>query len=327
MSLFGDLPPPSTKNSDITEGGKKTSAAESGKDEVGASKRTWAAPAFAPVLRRHKAAKPSANAAVRSAFPANEDNDDSKQVAPNGPAVGRRSDSRVQPTVPLLNPKHPHSLPHDPASLISKWADVASENEVKQQPMGVGGGSAKALSLAEYMPGVPRHKTKGKGIANEADFVPFEEYNPAYPNNYQTYRRWIEREKQLRIQRAQQQQQRRQAEEGQHSDANEEHYRSPVRRRDAGEPSRLLMLTNMADEIDDLLEKETMEECEAYGAVLRCVASVADQGKEEELSAFERIQVLVEFEDIEAAVRAREALDQRFFDGRHISATFLPSQD
>ncbi|KAJ1964998.1 hypothetical protein GGI12_001058 [Dipsacomyces acuminosporus] len=242
---------------------------------------------------------------------------------------GKQQTNVVRPAVPSVNVKHPHTLPQNPASLISKWATVTSDEgkalyEAKKQATRHESpenkeATKKLVSLSEYLPAASRSKGRSKGAGIE--FAPFDEYNPVTPNSYQMYKQWIEEQKQFRIQ--QQQQQQRPDEENPNQDAsddNEEYDQTTLIKNDVGEPSRFLVLTNMAGEIDELLEKETMEECETYGTVVSCKARIDDS----KATAFERIQVLVEFADIGAAVRAREALDQRFFDGRHISATFSP---
>ncbi|KAI7834983.1 hypothetical protein BX661DRAFT_9397 [Kickxella alabastrina] len=131
---------------------------------------------------------------------------------------------------------------------------------------------------------------KGKPV-----FEPFEEYNAAAPNNYQTYKTWLQHHKrERRLDRKRQ---------------------IPI-----GEPSMCIVLTNMADDIDDSLEAETEEECSAFGRVVHCVATTVDNPG----SPFEGVLIYVQFADLDSAARARDALDQRYFDGRHISATFVP---
>ncbi|KAJ2623871.1 hypothetical protein GGF44_005291, partial [Coemansia sp. RSA 1694] len=216
---------------------------------------------------------------------------------------------------------HPHSLPRRPELLMSKWEAIVAAGGAKQSldsASGTGGKSAALPhSLAEYMPIASRLRAKhaGKRVC-EAAFDPFAEYCPAAPNDYQVYKDWVAREKQLRSERQSLGNDDYEEEE----EEEEEEYEEENVRRDPGEPSTCIVLSNMADVVDDGLELETREECAAFGTVVRCTIST---GEDESVSSFEQIRVLVEFADLESAIRAQEALDQRFFDRRHISAEFV----
>ncbi|KAJ2889269.1 Splicing factor 45 [Coemansia aciculifera] len=139
-----------------------------------------------------------------------------------------------------------------------------------------GGGGTSLFSLSEYLPRLGGGGSKQRRASR--GFDPFAEYCAAAPNEYERVKVWQKQ------------------------------------RRDVGMvPSKCIVLRNMTDVVNDGLEAETREECEAFGEVVRCTVA------EEQESV---VVVVVEFGSVEAAVRAREALDQRFFDGRHISAQF-----
>ncbi|KAJ1647980.1 hypothetical protein J3B02_002634 [Coemansia erecta] len=276
MSLFSGLPA-----IDSQTGGEERKQQQKGSEQKRqtveksqGSTVSWSYPELAPNLRRPKASyKPTGNTATTS--------------------------------------KHPHSLPRDPASLISRWNAVSNQAETATLQTTAADSASIAqqqeqFSLAEYMPVIahiqrkPGQRSKVGSSASGSQigeqFDPFEEYSPAVPSGYHAYKQWLRlRKKQLQL--------------------NSQRFAL------IGEPSACIMLTNMADETDDSLERETEEECRAFGHVVKCKALVC-QGVE---SPFERVRLYVEFEDMEAASRAREALDRRFFDGRHISATFVQS--
>ncbi|KAJ2344149.1 hypothetical protein GGF43_005517, partial [Coemansia sp. RSA 2618] len=194
------------------------------------------------------------------------------------------------------------------AVLIPKWEAAARAGErASAEPRAAKRTVPK--TLAEYMP--PSTKPGG--------FDPHAEYNPAMPNTYQVYKQWVEEQKQRRLEG---EDGREVSEDGREMsdderETSEEERETSEDEREVGEPSACVLLTNMAAEIDEDLERETMEECEAFGSVLRCTASLVDAD-----DPYERVHVVVEFADVGAAERARTALDWRCFDGRHISATF-----
>ncbi|KAJ2084432.1 hypothetical protein H4R24_000062 [Coemansia sp. RSA 988] len=271
MSLFGNLPPPEPE-----EGCQKSTEPEPEVTSQNAAARRWARPELVPNFRRPKTS-----------------------ATPN-------------PKVPPSNPKHPHAMPQDPIALMSRWkaaaAAVADDDvgdttgEKLSRPLPKQNSSVVLDSLAEYMPPLPKHKPKG-GLVQ---FVPQGEYNPAAPNDYQSYKTWLEHQRQL-------------IQDEHHSDSTDsEDAEDEYDRTSVGEPSSCLVLTNMADVIDDDLIHETAEECRVFGAVVRCDAVV----DEDCTHRFRQVRVLVEFAEVDAAVKAQMALDRRFFDGRHISASF-----
>ncbi|KAJ2797793.1 Splicing factor 45 [Coemansia guatemalensis] len=271
MSLFGNLPPPEPE-----EGCQKSAEPESEEPSQNVVARRWARPELVPNFRRPKAS-----------------------ATPN---------SKVPPS----NPKHPHAMPQDPFALMSRWeaaaaaaADDNAGDTTEEKPHRLPpkkNGSVVLDSLAEYMPPLLKHKLKG-GLVQ---FVPQEEYNPAAPNDYQSYKTWLEHQRQL-VQ-----------EEHDPGLSESEASEDDCDRISVGEPSSCLVLTNMADAIDDELEHETAEECRVFGTVVRCDAVEDEDCKRR----FGRVRVFVEFAQVEAAVKAQMALDRRFFDGRHISASF-----
>ncbi|KAJ2063169.1 hypothetical protein GGI17_001905 [Coemansia sp. S146] len=347
MSLFRNLPPIESKDG-VGEGESESLGAPqvgSKPAKKNATTTTWVRPEFVPNLRRHRAVKPVVRRPALATFAEHNDNgnDDRNDAEGRGnegqqdqsslATDGAGSTSVVKPPVPLLSSKHPHSLPQRPEALISKWEAIATAGaKPLEQPSGLGVRStALSLSLAEYMPKTLRLRGKHPDKRmHESGFEPFAEYCPAAPNDYQSYKDWVAREKKLRAEH--------QAlgikdkadndEDGYGYEDERESLCGTTSelRRDPGEPSTCILLTNMADVVDDELELETREECAAFGEVIRCTISTVDDN-DDLLSLFERVRVLVEFADLASATRAQEALDQRFFDGRHISAEFVRPEE
>ncbi|KAJ1940638.1 hypothetical protein EC988_006977 [Linderina pennispora] len=194
MSLFGDLPPPSTEEEPKDDEKEK-------KAEGSVARKSWATPAFAPNLKRQRAPKLGKSPAVLAAF--NDAPDDAALPTTEVPRqvsmAAQRSSRPIKTAIPALNPRHPHTLPSDPQALINQWNArhnesatpcTAAEDAAKDKP---------PSSLLNYLPAVPKQKRRPGGIASDADFDPGEEYNPMVPTNYQMYCRWLERERQLQI--------------------------------------------------------------------------------------------------------------------------------
>ncbi|XP_064605409.1 splicing factor 45-like isoform X2 [Liolophura sinensis] len=84
-------------------------------------------------------------------------------------------------------------------------------------------------------------------------------------------------------------------------------------------PSKVILLLNMVGpgEVDEELQPETAEECSKYGKVIKCVifelTGVADE---------EAVRIFVDFERMEAAIKAVVDLNGRFFGGRTVRACF-----
>ncbi|KAJ1668375.1 hypothetical protein IW140_000203 [Coemansia sp. RSA 1813] len=334
MTLFGNLPPLEPKKGHEQDGGgidanDADTVPDRNRSDTGQHSqsghssttvtRSWALPEFVPNLRRpHKTAKTVAPPPISRGLPATPSNKERR----------------------LLSPKHPHSLPQNPEQLISKWkaAKDADEALLEQTiPSAVVSKTTRLpRSLAEYLPVArkmqkPKHHGVGGVSRQPGMFDPFEEYNPIAPNDYQAYKEWIVGEKQRRAERKKSILQSGTYESGNYSpdrsgDSGSDNNNEDERvNRDPGRPSVRVVLTNMADEIDEDLERETMEECSTFGEVVKCVAettTVCAGGSDMHESRFERVRVVVEFAELDAAVHAQEALDRRFFDGRHISATF-----
>ncbi|KAI9501793.1 hypothetical protein BX070DRAFT_253748 [Coemansia spiralis] len=301
MSLYDDLPPVEPKkgqdqnensgdtaaghhNKDLGNSGQKPEATP-GSSVVG---RSCVFPELVPNLRRrHKPAKTHI------------------AKAPGASALA-----------PPTSLKHPHSLLQNPDLLISKWEAAKAADA---RPVELASTSSAATrqqpafqSLAAYFPVTPHKPAKARHGGNSSGPDLLSEYNPALPNDYQEYKIWAANAKQERLQKQKQLVGHRDS-----SSEVDEEKGDGLARRDPGQPSVRIVLTNMADSIDEDLEKETMEECKTFGCVVRCTAAIAKQAAQ-----FERVRVVVEFEELDAAIRAQEALDRRFFDGRHISATF-----
>ncbi|KAJ2665111.1 hypothetical protein IWW48_000378 [Coemansia sp. RSA 1200] len=330
MTLFGNLPPPEPKKEQTAQQGTDTrsDATVQNSDKPSVSARSWAAPEFIPNLRRQQ----RATAAAASAS--------TKLTGPSAAAVN----GMAKP----LNPKHPHSLPQNPEQLISKWEAAKAADEAPLE-RAAPAAAAKHLphSLAQYLPATqktPKSRLYGSGGVPDT-FDPFDEYNPIVPNDYQMYKVWITDEKKRRAQAKKHMAEVKargddinpsnvsddsdtdsNSDSNSSSDGNNSNRKADAgqQERDPGRPSVWVVLTNMADEIDEDLERETIEECSTFGKVVQCVAETVPGADEanSHTSRFERVRVVVEFAELDAAIRAREAIDRRFFDGRHISATF-----
>ncbi|KAJ2708524.1 hypothetical protein H4R19_004700 [Coemansia spiralis] len=264
--------------------GQTSTAATNDPPADDAGKRAWAHAELAPNLRRPRP-RPT--------------------VRPAGASV-------VRPPVPAQNPKHPHAMPQDPAALMAQWtaAATAGERPVEQQQTTAAkpAGAPAAPSLASFLP--PRLHAKGRR-RGPGEFDPDAEYDPAAPNSYEAYRAWTRAQVLARP--------------AQHGSPDDDGTGSDTgsdsERGDPGDPSVCVVLTNMVDALDDDLERETADECSAFGTVVRCTATEAGEA-DGPLPPFECVRVVVEFAGLDAAVRAQEALDRRLFGGRRISATF-----
>eukprot|EP01100_Stratorugosa_tubuloviscum_P013503 TRINITY_DN678_c1_g1_i3.p1 TRINITY_DN678_c1_g1~~TRINITY_DN678_c1_g1_i3.p1 ORF type:complete len:102 (+),score=38.77 TRINITY_DN678_c1_g1_i3:399-704(+) len=88
------------------------------------------------------------------------------------------------------------------------------------------------------------------------------------------------------------------------------------------EPTRIVILTNMVGpgEVDEDLESETASECEKYGRVIRCIVKevLHPDVPEEEV-----VRIFVKFEQIDAATKAINGLNGRYFGGRIIRAYYF----
>ncbi|KAJ1983623.1 hypothetical protein H4R34_001171 [Dimargaris verticillata] len=86
--------------------------------------------------------------------------------------------------------------------------------------------------------------------------------------------------------------------------------------------STVVLLCNMVGpgEVDDELQEETMEECRRYGPVLLCkVLEVTDGSVPSEKA----VRIFVQFATADAAERALQDLDGRYFGGRMVTATYF----
>ena len=72
-----------------------------------------------------------------------------------------------------------------------------------------------------------------------------------------------------------------------------------------------------AGEVDEDLEVETKEECEKYGKVGKCVIFEIPGAPDDEA-----VQIFLEFERVESAIKAVVDLNGRYFGGRVVKACF-----
>ncbi|KAI0209007.1 Splicing factor 45 [Lamellibrachia satsuma] len=84
-------------------------------------------------------------------------------------------------------------------------------------------------------------------------------------------------------------------------------------------PTKVILLRNMVGpgEVDDDLEPETAEECSKYGKVMKCVIFEVPNGADDEA-----VRIFLEFEKVEAAIKAVIDLNGRYFGGRIVRASF-----
>ncbi|ESO01644.1 hypothetical protein HELRODRAFT_192221 [Helobdella robusta] len=84
-------------------------------------------------------------------------------------------------------------------------------------------------------------------------------------------------------------------------------------------PSKVIMLQNMVapGDVDDMLETEVSEECAKYGKVVKCVIFEIPDAIEEEA-----VRIFVEFDRLEASIKAVVDLNGRFFGGRVVKGNF-----
>ena len=81
------------------------------------------------------------------------------------------------------------------------------------------------------------------------------------------------------------------------------------------DPSCVLLLENMVtkEDVDDRLTQETSEECAKYGNVKKCSVYEMTDGS---------VRLFVLFESQSCCIKACKDMDQRFFAGRKVKATF-----
>lgn len=92
------------------------------------------------------------------------------------------------------------------------------------------------------------------------------------------------------------------------------------------ESSNIVVLRNMVtedDELDDGLQMEVYEECSKYGAISQVVIYVEKDSKELPSNRMaDGIKIFIKYQNSEGSVRAKHALDGRFFGGRQVSAQY-----
>jgi RNA recognition motif-containing protein len=74
------------------------------------------------------------------------------------------------------------------------------------------------------------------------------------------------------------------------------------------------------DDVDDSLEKETKEECSKYGIVEKCVVHM---GRNSSGNAKPAVRIFVTFKYPEAASKAQNDLNGRFFGSRKVAASYF----
>ncbi|XP_046912138.1 poly(U)-binding-splicing factor hfp isoform X2 [Dermatophagoides farinae] len=84
--------------------------------------------------------------------------------------------------------------------------------------------------------------------------------------------------------------------------------------------SRVIVLRNMVahEDIDDQLESEVTDECGKYGIVKKVIIYQESQSEDDEADII--VKIFVEFTSLLEAVKARDALNGRYFAGRLVKA-------
>ena len=81
----------------------------------------------------------------------------------------------------------------------------------------------------------------------------------------------------------------------------------------------VIVLRNMVtpDEVDDDLQDEISDECSKYGDVERVIIYQERQSEEDDAEVL--VKIFVEFKTAQAAKKAKNELDGRFFGGRIVA--------
>lgn len=78
------------------------------------------------------------------------------------------------------------------------------------------------------------------------------------------------------------------------------------------------------EELDDDFELEVREECENYGPVKSVVVHTSDSSAEP--SDPSAVQIYILYVSVADAIKARSALDQRWFGGKVVQAFFFDEE-
>ncbi|KAJ1660748.1 hypothetical protein IWQ61_000361 [Dispira simplex] len=155
------------------------------------------------------------------------------------------------------------------------------------------------------------------------------EYNPLFPNQYDTCKAALENQKQLK--RNRRKRTKPSHSQPDHPPQSPSQSLSPPTStavlsahaaKNPTECTSVIVLCNMVGpgEVDDSLQEETAEECAKYGTVLRCLSyEVPDNQLPEE----ESVRIFVEFAEVDAARRAYHDLHGRYFGGRKVCVRFF----
>ncbi|PVU90844.1 hypothetical protein BB561_004700 [Smittium simulii] len=89
--------------------------------------------------------------------------------------------------------------------------------------------------------------------------------------------------------------------------------------------SKVIVLKNMVgiNDVDEFLESETIAECSKFGKVLRCVVRTQAHQMDILKQPYDQVWLFVEFESLESSKLAVSDLNNRYFGGRSISATYF----
>ena len=82
----------------------------------------------------------------------------------------------------------------------------------------------------------------------------------------------------------------------------------------------VVVLRNMVgpDDVDEELQEEIEEECGKYGEVERVIIYQERQGEDDDAPVI--VKIFVEFKNSSSAIKAKDALHNRFFGGRVVVA-------
>jgi splicing factor 45 len=85
-------------------------------------------------------------------------------------------------------------------------------------------------------------------------------------------------------------------------------------------PTKVILLENMVGpgEVDDDLQPEVIEECSKYGEIINCLIYEIPEGASDD----EAVRIFVEFTKMDSAIKAVIDLNNRYFGGRTVRASF-----
>ncbi|KAJ1961295.1 hypothetical protein IWQ62_003918 [Dispira parvispora] len=231
---------------------------------------------------------------------------------------------------PLTRKRPNHPLPAFRVPAKSGQPPTTTSQATDKVPGLTHAPTTSSVTKATHTLPVPT-KVKGNEIGHPKDPLVglATEYNPLFPNQYDTCKAALEKQKQMkRSRRKQKKLSYSQSDHPSHSslrplspptstaDSTTHAVKNPT------ECTSIIVLCNMVGpgEVDDTLQEETAEECAKYGPVSHClIYEVPDN----QLPAEESVRIFVKFTEVDAARRAYLDLHGRYFGGRKVCVRFF----